>query len=121
MLAVVFQNKLFIQPGHPLLIQEVHKASDSIGFCLQQTFDCQIANRDQHPICLIVSVIGQLPVDRVNIQRIYICKEHQQFSQLFFPGFRDVGMEKHLHCCLDDPVHIGVFGEIIIGANQLAL
>ena len=69
---VVFQNELFIQSTHTLLIQKIHQFGASIWLSLQQTLYYQITYRNQHTIGLIVSIILNIPIYRIQINKIHL-------------------------------------------------
>ena len=120
-LAEIFQNKLLIQAVHTLFIEEIHQLGCAVRLCLQQALQNQIANRNQHTVRLIIAVIAQIPVDTVNRQRLNIAQEHQQLFHFLFAALVNVRHHQAQNCRLDDTIHIGVFGKLVVGAHNLPL
>ena len=119
--AIVFQNELLIQAAHALLVQKVHQLRRPIRIGLQQPLDHQIADRNEHPVGLVVPMIADIPVDLVHIQGSYIAEKDQQLFQLLLAGFGNVRPQKQLHGGFQYAVQIGIHRKLVIGANQLLL
>ena len=60
--SIVFQNEFLIQTVHSLFIKEIHQLRCTIGLSLQQTLKNEIADGNQHTVCLIITVILYVPV-----------------------------------------------------------
>ena len=117
--AVVVEDELLIQAAHALLVQKVCHAKRAVLLTLKQPLDNQPAHCNQHPVCLIVSVVLHMPVDGEQIDLIHIGKEHEQTANVLSARLADVAAKQQHQCAFDDLIHRGIDGEIIVRTDEL--
>ena len=118
MSSVVFQDEFFIKPAHSLFIKEVHQLCGAIGSCLQQSFQHHIAERNQHPIRLIVSIISLVPVDVMNVQQLNSIKVDQELLNFIFSFLRYFGFHPNIKSGFDDAIIVSKELELTLTARD---
>ena len=78
-----------------------------------------MADRNEHPVGLILPNVALLPLDLVCRDRVDVSQVGQDSSKVFLAISAGLGCEKLLPGRLQDPVELRVHGEFVDVADEL--